>query len=212
MIFIDFDDTIYNTRAFKKKYFELFHKVGISKEIFDETYYSMDENSVGEIYDFEKHLKKLEKITSKNQDSLKSEVRKFLNNTAEFVFKDFFKFANNYKNKDLILLSYGKQPFQGLKIKSSGISKYFKRVIVTSGKKSSIVQSLIAENNYYGKIFFVDDRPDQLDEVIATIKDVIPIRVKRTQGRYKDLQTNHKRIHEVASLKNVASYINEHGG
>ena len=53
MIFIDFDDTIYNTKRFKEEYYKMFEKSGVLKDVFEQTYYSENEKTDGLIYDFE---------------------------------------------------------------------------------------------------------------------------------------------------------------
>lgn len=210
MIFIDFDDTIFNTKSFKREYLKIFEGHGISKEVFEQTYYAKNSNTEGLIYDHEQHLEKIGSMTNVEMAQVKDDVRQFLKDTSRFVFADFGSFSKIFKKKQLILVSYGFQPFQGIKIRSSGVAKSFNRVVVTSGKKSLIIQNILARNSFNEKTFFIDDRPDQLADVMNSIGNVVPIRVRRRWGRFRDLESKQEGIVEVKTLKSAAKIIKAH--
>ena len=146
-------------------------------------------------------------MTLQNMTQLRKDLNYFLKDTSRFVFNDFNDFSKSFSKQELFLVSFGHQPFQGVKIKSSGIEKFFKKIIVTNGKKSLIIKQLITEFGGNGKVYFVDDRPDQLEDVLSEIDDVVAIRVKRGQGRYKDLACKNEKVKQVRSLKQAGKFI-----
>ena len=208
MIFVDFDDTIFNTKNFKREYFSVFKKAGISKELFDRTYYFKNGIDDGKIYHYEKHLEKLEKVTGKDLSETKKELVKFLENTSRFVFRDFWKFATLLKDQNKILLSFGCLPFQGIKIESCGVTGEFDKVITTCGKKSRKIAKTLKTKKNGDKIFFLDDRPEQLEDVRENIPNIFCIRIRRKSGRYFGLAMKKKyRVVEAPDLLAAANLI-----
>jgi len=210
MIFIDFDDTIFDTNNFKKEYFEIFHAAGISKKLFDSTYYFKNGNEDGQIYHYEKHLEKLEKEMGKSLAQAKTKLEHFLADTSRFIFRDFWKFSSSFDKKVKILLSYGCKPFQPMKIESSGISGEFNKVITTCGKKSKIISKIIEKLEEKKDLYFLDDRPEQLEDICENMPEVTCIRVRRKHGRYFKLPTKSDlKIVEVPNLLQAAEVIKQ---
>jgi len=179
-IFIDFDDVIFNTDLFKKRLSKIFCKNGISKKEFENSYRQFKKQKI--LYSPTKHIKLL--IKDKNCGHiLYSDILKFLKDLKLYIFKDAKEFLSNCPKNNLYLLSYGDLKFQKQKIKGAGISKYFKRVIITNKSKIEIIKK-IAKRDRFSKlerIIFIDDKSQNIEEVKR--KNIITIQLMRSADK-----------------------------
>lgn len=186
-IFIDFDDVLFYSKKFIEDEKRIFKKYGISEEVFKRHYYFYSKKGRKKIrfYDLKKQLIGIKKELSIDTKKLEADLRSFLKNTGKYIFKDALSFLNDFKKEDLFLISYSKTEFQKLKIKNSGISKYFKKIIITNEKKSKEILENI--ENKKENIYFIDDRPDYITDVKKIIPRVKTIFMRRKFGRYSNL-------------------------
>lgn len=190
-IFIDFDDVLFNTKKFRKDFEKIFKDSGITKEIFDKYYYTYpDKISKGviQMYNPEKHLERIEKKAGIRTEQLGKKIKKFILDTSAYIFSDSFNFLDKFDKQGLFLVSFGKADFQNKKIYNSGLKKYFKKIIITDKLKAKIIQKTLgAERKEKDeKIFFIDDRIEQMRSVKKENKKIITILLQRKEGRYKD--------------------------
>lgn len=164
-IFIDFDGVIFDTELFKKRLSKIFLKSGVSKEIFKESYQQLKKQRI--LYSPLRHLEFLAK--DKNIDSKKIlvDLEKLLKNLRPYVFNDAKIFLKHFPKNNLYLLSYGDLKFQKQKIKATGVSKYFKRVIVVNDNKLKIIKKIARKDRFKKgeRIVFIDDKPIHIKEV-----------------------------------------------
>lgn len=144
-IFVDFDNTIFDTRhQFLEEFFGVFEKYGVSQNVFDNTlpHFSKTALQTGECYSPQEHIKIIKKITGKNIDEkvFLREMAMFLEDLEECIFADFYAFAHHYEKKDLIILSYGNHDFQKQKIDGSGVRQFFADIIITQGDKAKEIK------------------------------------------------------------------------
>ncbi|MEA1926331.1 MAG: HAD hydrolase-like protein [Patescibacteria group bacterium] len=203
MVFVDFDDTIFNTKKFKRDYISLFEKEGITKREFDDSYYldgiKRENEEMIRMYDVDAQLKKLESVKGRDLKGLASQIDRFMKDTQKYVFEDFYKFVGNFSNDQLILISFGSRSFQTRKIRSSGVLNYFSKIVVTGGSKSEYVNDIVKEREKE-KIIFLDDRCDQITNVVQCVRSIVPIRIKRKEGRYSSVKTPKTIRYEACSL------------
>ncbi len=210
LLFVDFDDTIFNTKEFKRDYISLFQKEGIAKREFDDSYYldgiKGESEKMIKMYDVDAQLKRLESVKGRVLKRLASQIDGFMQDTQKYVFEDFYKFAGNFSHEQLILISFGSRSFQIKKIRSSGVSSYFSKVVVTDGSKSGYINDIVKEKGKE-KIILLDDRCDQLINAVQCVKSIIPIRIKRKEGRYSDIETPKTIKCEACSLDEALRII-----
>jgi len=144
-IFVDFDNTIFDTRhQFLDDFFDIFYKYGVSREVFEETlpHFSKTALQTGRCYSPLEHIKTIKKTMGQNigEKSFLQEMAIFLEDLEEYVFEDFYAFVNQYDKEDLILLSYGENEFQKQKINGSGVSQFFEDIIITQGDKAKEIE------------------------------------------------------------------------
>ena len=133
-------------------------------------------------------LRRGDKIKLFSKIEIKKKIDLILDNSKNFVYSDFFGFARSFNKKDLILLSFGEINFQRTKIKNSGVSSFFSRVIVTQKNKIKEVKP-ICEKYSEEKIFFIDDKAEQIDEIKKTLPQIILMKMERTRGGHINIKS-----------------------
>lgn len=188
-IFLDFDDTIFNTAQFKADYMKLYLRAEITKEEFKNEYYTETEKNKQV---FRKHdplalIQRLEGLKNVSLRELKGEIDSFLDDTGSYVFEDFYDFVKEFSKESLGLLSYGDISFQSKKIAGAHIKQYFSVIKITDQHKGDVLKEIILQEVMEReKVVFIDDRPDKLLEVRNTLADAALIRILRNEGRYND--------------------------
>ncbi|MEA2098185.1 MAG: hypothetical protein U9P70_03885, partial [Patescibacteria group bacterium] len=135
---------------------------------------------------------------------VEKEVSLILDDLSEFVYPDFFDFVKNFDKKDLILLSFGTIDFQGMKIKNSDIVSYFQEIIITNKDKTENLKNILKKNKDK-KIFFIDDKAEQIDIIKEKLPQIIAMKMERSQGRH--INTESKLADYVVKDLNEAKNI-----
>lgn len=200
-IFIDFDDAIFYTKAFKDGLIGVFRKNGVPEKDFLRTYKELPGAAGNGLskYDPYKQIKFLEKELGVNGKKIKGDLDKFLKNCKNYVFGDIEPFLKKTDKKNLYLITFGHTGFQDKKIEGCGLKKYFKKVVVTDKIKSGVIGRFSSEKEVFA---FIDDRIEQVDAVKKKFKECITFFVKRKEGRYKDKKTKYA-DHEVKNFKEI---------
>lgn len=143
-LILDFDDTIFNTKAFKSHIFEVLETQGVSGA---DILYEKDREQ-GVLFSLVNFLKKLH-----NGDlypSIMKDAKKYVNGGMLDILKSVSK-DNCY------IVTYGDDMFQRDKIRESGIESMVNKVFVVNGSKKKIVESLV--NRFSSEsVIFVDDK------------------------------------------------------
>ncbi|MFW5884752.1 MAG: hypothetical protein ACOCUF_00765 [Patescibacteria group bacterium] len=206
-IFLDFDDTIFNTGKFKEDFASIFNQNGITNEEFNRTYYSDLAKGV-KGYNPKKHLELINWPDEYTKQETIQKLEKILENLEKYVFEDFYELAAKINKNNLFLISFGKMEFQEIKIKNSGVLKYFADYkVVEREDKGDYIQKIVGDNP--GSIFLVDDRPEQLAKAKEKNPGLIPIRIKRKEGRYADLKDIIKTetIYNLSEMTGLIEYF-----
>jgi FMN phosphatase YigB (HAD superfamily) len=158
-VIFDFDDTLFDKNSFVNQLAEI---MGVSGDEFLDTYNKhFKKNKIS--YSAYEHLEVLNSIKREQFDkkSAQKRVDKFLQDVSAFVFPDAAKLLEIVRKKEseLILLSAGNSDFQRVKIKNSGISDFFDKIIITADKVDSL-------RPWSGKkIIFINDKEGENCEV-----------------------------------------------
>jgi len=205
-IFVDFDDSLFNTKKFRDQLINIFLQNGVTRKDFFATYYDYPEKTSRGLkkYDPEKQIDILSKKRVLNKKKLKYELRRLIEDSSKFTFDDAKIFLNGFRKNNLFLISFAKTKFQCDKIKYSGLTNYFSKVIVSDRTKAEEIVKVVGDKNT--QIFFIDDRPDQ----IMPLKDFFPTSItfllKRKEGRYNDKKTKAVDF-EIKNLKEAKQII-----
>lgn len=198
-IIFDFDDTIFDTQKFKESFKKVFYSVGVSEDLYNDTYYTAKVIWKGKTlfrYSLDKQFEAIVRKNPKiNLRQLRAEMNSFLINLKRFVFTDFYEFVKDVAKENLFLVSFGGGDFKRRKIKGSGVVKFFSQIEIGDSKAEMIKNLKINSDE---KIFVIDDKPIQL----AIIKEVLPqatfFRLKRTGN--KSLEITPPEFTEVNNL------------
>lgn len=210
-IFIDFDDVIFHAKKFKKDLIGIFKKHGITRQEFNNSYYAFSKGSEleGKYYDPKKQIKILKKRFQVDNKKLQKDLDKFLKDLSGYIFPDVHYFLNNFSKSDLFLISYGHARFQRKKIRSSGMSKCFRKVLISKNNKMNIILNTCRK---YGispskeDVILIDDRPEQLERTEQGKRRIKTFRICRPEGRYSDLLCV-EMDYEVRNLREVFKII-----
>lgn len=208
MIFIDFDDVIFNTKQFKEDLKEIFLSFGISCDEYDKTYH--DENDLGviKIHDPRSQIKRLEKIKVISSMELSRGVDEFMEGCPKYIFDDVDKFISKIGKDNIGVLSYGNLDFQNEKILKSGLGNKIEKIFMTDKLKSEIIGNVL-EKHENEVVYFIDDRIEQILDVKNKFPDIVTILLKRPEGRYQEMQKENCCNYQASNLIEAGRIIKE---
>ncbi|MCL5410372.1 MAG: HAD hydrolase-like protein [Patescibacteria group bacterium] len=175
-IFIDFDNTLYDTRFLKKDLFEVLQSQGFSKEEVLAAYKKATSNYN---YSPTNHLEELLKIKSFNTKATAAIIESLYLDAPEHLFKDSVSFLKSLDRKkfEVDLLTLGDTDFQKRKVEASGITKYFDNIYYCEEQKWIFLKTLVKPNE---RFYVIDDRGDALFEISKDFKLCYTIEINRT--------------------------------
>ncbi|MCK4592522.1 hypothetical protein KAT63_03755 [Candidatus Parcubacteria bacterium] len=181
-IILDFDDTIFNTHRLMREFLEIVKKFGFTEKEFFKAYQKCKEK-VGD-FNPKTIIELLNEIRPFDKTKAEKKVSLMLDDLKDFIYSDFFDFAKSFNKEDLILLSFGTTGTQKIKINNSKIAEFFKDIIITSRDKTDKTEDVrpIFEKYKKEKIFFIDDKTIQVDNIKNNFPEIITMEMKRPQG------------------------------
>ena len=203
-IIFDFDHVLFSGEKLIHKIQKEFEKEGIKKDLFWETY----EESKGGGRDYKPYIQ-IEILSKKfkfKKENLLSRFKKILKNAKTFLYSDTVPFLEKWQKKaELYLVSYGEEKFQGEKIENTDIKKYFKKVVITDEiEKVSPLREIIQGDE---KAIFLEDNPLALKLTKKNFENLITIRVKRGEGRYKNLSSPKNLDFEIKNFSELEFHL-----
>lgn len=190
-IFLDFDDTIFNTKSFRSDLEKTFVLCGVSEDIFHSSYEKVKQAHTSQnaitTYDFDSHLAYLAKHYDIDPQCLVDHVDELLTRSGEYIFSDVLDFFSWAKSREanLFLVSYGTSSFQEKKIVHSRVETFLSCSVIGSENKGEVVSRFL-EKLSQKSAWFVDDRIFYIREVKKKNPQVKTILLKRDQSRYND--------------------------
>ncbi|MCC6639219.1 hypothetical protein IT409_01525 [Candidatus Falkowbacteria bacterium] len=136
--YIDLDSTLYDTPKFKEALAQsmsgLIHPDDFLIS-FEQVLRSYEQ---GYAYSIERHANVLQDLHGIPADITTSTLSQIVEESNDFVYDDVIPFLESKRDENLILLSFGDTDFQMAKINASGLTKYFKHILVTEAHKHTI--------------------------------------------------------------------------
>lgn len=204
-IIFDFDNTLFSTKRFYYVLVESFKEIGISEELFRETF--KESEGGGDLYNKEKHFDLIVKNKPGiNYELLRKKWEEALNRSDRFLYIDTLSFLGKFKKEhDLYILSYGMENVQRGKIEKSKIKHFFKKVYITKDvSKTSALNKFLGKTE---KAVFVDDNPEALSKIKKEFPKIITVRISRREGKYKNYPDNPEIDFPVKSLKELEKIL-----
>ncbi len=113
-------------------------------------------------------------------------------------------------DKNVYLVSFGLPSFQNEKIIGSGINNLVSGCVVTKNLKAQAIGQVMEKMQISReeKIFFIDDRVQQIEDVKKVFPQVLTIFLCRQEGRYCD-QKNEFCDFEIHNLQEAQEIISK---
>ncbi|MEK9151237.1 MAG: HAD family hydrolase [Patescibacteria group bacterium] len=205
-IFLDFDDTLFNTRAFAERVQGVFEEYGISRELFWSSYQDMKGAFlIGWCYSPEVHMQRLQPDHSFDIEQVRKKLGVLVADTRRFLFHEVKESLSFLKavGHTLYILSLGDYGFQMEKIRGTGIDVFMEKVIVTQGDKAKALR----DERVKGEgTWFIDDRVRFIESVKKTFPEVKTILMQRV-GRYHQDEPNNFCDYVAQDLAEVVSIL-----
>jgi FMN phosphatase YigB (HAD superfamily) len=205
-IFIDFDDTLFNTAELKKSLIKMFKASGVSKVDFFSSYNdypTVTKNGLKK-YNPDQQISILHKRLGINKANTKKDLEKLVRTSRKFVFRDAKPFLRKFGKDNVYLVSFARTKFQCQKIKFSGLSGEFSKVTISDRSKAQIIGKIVGRKKT--KIIFIDDRIDQIDVVKKKFPESTTFLMARRAGRFKERDSKFVDF-EVKNLKEAEKII-----
>lgn len=190
--FVDFDITMFDYVASYQWVLDQLAAHGITKDMWTETYAKTKE--VNTAYDRGYHYNLLLELAS-SPFSVEQLNSSYLSIVDSFIYPDTIEFLEKYKGNPKYIVSYGETVYQGQKITSTMIAKYFNEVFVTRGSKADVIAEIPHANG-----IFIDDRLEHLDAVQAKHPDIETVLIDRAH-KYDGIDVEHHRV--ISSLSEL---------
>lgn len=213
IIFIDFDDVLFNTKDFSAYLKEFFAKAGIDQELFQKYYYDSNGQVKDKVrlFDPDGLFLRLEKYEKIDTSKIRHDFETKLQDLERFVFEDATDFLVTMGKENLQLISFGLTSWQQNKIKGSGIDKLVENFVITEKPKAQEIGQLLAQIKLgvEEKIFFIDDRAEHLKDVKKAFPQIITIFLCRKEGRYCDQKNEFCdwQAHDLKEAEEIISNI-----
>ncbi|SRR3989338_2160439 len=213
MFIVDFDDTLFDTQAFKEARCRALKECGVSEELFWETYRQARHSPDGlSTYSNNRHAEILvergfEKACVLDAfDRVSGEKQ-----VASFIFQDTKPFLERLRScqRPLVLLSLGDPATQEMKVRGSGIHDYFDRVFFVDAGKVEVVAELMAAVHEH-ETWFINDKVQETKEVVKhfpTMRIVLKQPSVALEAQYVESGFPH-----FKTLSEIQAYVAKHFG
>lgn len=176
MFIIDFDDTLFDTHAFKIARQKVLKNLGVSDEIYKKSYHEAYNNSLGKnTYNNQRHAAVLEMYGfDKRVVVALNELNTF---AKDLLFPDAINLLEYLKksNQKLILLSLGEADFQKMKIESVSIAEYFDEVYTVDDTKEHIIEKILKNYPANEEVWLINDKIEETKKIIQYHPKLKPI-------------------------------------
>jgi FMN phosphatase YigB (HAD superfamily) len=196
-IILDFDRTLFNTNSFLDGLIDIFLSCGVDKNDFTESY------KRSKPYDVKSHLDNL-KINNRKKDLILKKSNIFLKQLDKYLFPEtrgFINFLvkNNYR---IVLVTYGTDSFQTLKIKYSGLSKLFDETHITQESKYNTYKNIINKHKD-DKIYLIDDLKENTVDMINKFPNINIIKINYDNPGKSEINSNYFTVNNLKEVKNI---------
>ncbi len=206
MFIIDFDDTLFDTQRFKVNMHKPLLDCGVTNEDVEWSYQVARKLPDGQFaysharcaellaargYDGQKIVTELERVTTPEalQNLLLPGAIQFLETVKNF-------------GDPLILLSAGDPIFQELKVRGSGIARFFDRLFMVSEKKEEVIAELLAHHSPT-KYWLVNDKVDETHAIVKAFPDIRVVLKRSSRISLADYEeSGYQHFETLAEIQN----------
>lgn len=190
-VYLDFDNTIYNTDKMFKDIKDKCMEYGITEDEILKVKLAFKLFNMNEVLDIIKNSHEFD-------DALYEEIDNIVKNGKSYIFDDVYDFISELKNKkyQVNILTFGDYSWQYLKISNSGIENYVNDIIITEDEKSKL------DYINYSSSIFIDDDPKQILGFLDNNPSKV-IRIKRVNCSTSSIVLDKRNVLEYETLKDM---------
>lgn len=209
MFIVDLDDTILNTQAFKQARIKALNNLGVSDELYKTSYIDAYNNSSGiNIYNSTNHAEVLEKYGF-DKEKVLSALQKVEEDLKDLLFPGTEDLATFLKEKGqkLILLSLGEESFQKMKIKQTGLAKFFDLIFTVNDTKEHVIQKILKDFPDEQEVWFINDKieeTEKLKQLFPILKPILKMSPVFSEEGYKASSINY-----FSTLTQIKQYVEQ---
>lgn len=208
-IIFDFDYTLLNAKKYRESLGAIFLKIGVKRKIFEKTL--IQARKEGVFYSLERHISLIKKEQPDiKTENLKKAWKKIDGEMKKFVYADSESFLKKIRKKyDIFIVSCGNEKTQKHKIYRSGLSKYFKKILIAKTEEKSIpIRKIIKTAE---SAIFIDDNPFILISAKKSLPNLIVVRINRGQGRYAKDKKKYPVDFTIKNFKELGEILENEG-
>ncbi|MBT3817143.1 MAG: HAD family hydrolase [Candidatus Magasanikbacteria bacterium] len=169
MYIFDFDDTLFNTQAFKHARLQVLKKIGVSEELYKETYVKARNDADGDFVYSDKRHAQMCALHGIDEEKAYEALHSVTKRVKDFLFEDAIDVLGQVKKlgKPMILLSLGDPDYQEVKVKGSGIHDYFDRVFMVKRSKENVIKELLDSHKKQEPVWFINDKIEETQDIVS---------------------------------------------
>ncbi len=209
MYIIDFDDTLINTNAQKHERLRLLKEVGVSEELFWETYQKARMNEFGQVvYSHRRHAQILKEFGF-DEEKIFSLSESITLRSKEFLFTDAVHFLESVKKtgQPMILLSLGDPEAQERRVKKTEIETFFDRIFFVNDTKVHVVKQLL-DHHKPEKVWFINDKVKETLDVVASCPQVTAVLRQTPNISVEEYEASG--LPYFQTLSEILDYVKQH--
>lgn len=175
-VILDFDYTLFDTAKFKRDLARSLRIWRIPPAVFFKYYPRAIRRHNGEYtYDVKKHLDLLKRYAPNLPlRQAKKHLDKVIKNSYKYLYRDAVKLLKSFNSLgyQLMLFTHGEKLWQQKKLRYSGITSFFKKIIITKHLKVFSLKRFLENHE---NVAFVSDHVDELLQVKNKFPDWLVI-------------------------------------
>lgn len=191
MYILDFDRVLFNYGRFSREYLRTFRSFGVSRRLFFATY-AASRKTHNDVYRHETHVRLLkEAVPALRTRELERGVAALLRRSSAYIYGDARQFLSDARKQksDVVLVSHGFR-LQEKKIRASGITRFFRKIIVTDDPdKTRAVAAALGRTDPANAVF-IDDKRHITDAVKKKFPRMLVIQLVRRRRQERSTRAD----------------------
>lgn len=191
LLILDFDGVLFNDERFKRDYWRLFRRAGISHHIHQVAYTESKARHRGG-YRHDLHLALIKKrVPTFRIPNIEREIRRLLAHSAAYLYRDTGPFLRHWQSKGsvLSLVSSGNK-FQKRKVRASDIDSFFWSIAVADTVDKVAPVRTIVRRSKDSRIFFIDDKKNFVDAVKKNFPHITVVQMIRRKNQERSTRAD----------------------